>query len=95
MATEFVHDPEAHRYTMLVGGDPVAFLEYVDHGSSVVMHHTVTIPAFRGKGFASRLVEHAVDDVAASGRPITPTCWFVAEWFDRHPERAALLSAAG
>lgn len=93
MATEFVHDEAAHRYTMLVGGEPVSFLEYRDHGSSVVFHHTVTVPRFRGRGFAAQLVEHAVDDVQASGRgPITPSCWFVAEWFDRHPERAALLA---
>ena len=32
----------------------------------------------------------AVDDVERSGRTITPTCWYVAEWFDRHPERAAM-----
>ena len=31
----------------------------------------------------------AVDDVEARGAgPIIPTCWFVAEWFDRHPDRA-------
>jgi predicted GNAT family acetyltransferase len=93
MATEFVHDEAAHRYTMLVGGEPVSFLEYLDHGSSLVFHHTVTIPKHRGRGFAARLVEHAVDDVEASGSgTITPTCWFVAEWFDRHPERAGLLA---
>ncbi len=94
MATEFVHDPEAHRYTMLVGGEPVSILEYRDHGVGTVFHHTVTIPQYRGRGFAAKLVEHAVDDVEAAGRgPITPTCWFVAEWFDRHPERAGLRAA--
>lgn len=94
MTTEFVHDEGAHRYTMLVGGEPVSFLEYQDHGSSLVFHHTVTIPKFRGRGFAAKLVEHAVDDVQAAGRgSITPTCWFVAEWFDRHPDRAGLLAA--
>jgi predicted GNAT family acetyltransferase len=94
MATEYLHDAAAHRYTMLVSGEPVSVLEYRDHGSSVVFHHTVTVPTHRGRGFAAKLVEHAVDDVEASGRgPITPTCWFVAEWFDRHPERAALIAA--
>ena len=94
MATEFLHDAAAHRYTMLVGGEPVSFLEYRDHGSSIVFHHTVTVPPFRGRGFAAKLVEHAVDDVERSGRgPITPSCWFVAEWFDRHPDRAGLLAA--
>jgi predicted GNAT family acetyltransferase len=93
MATEYLHDVAAHRYTMLVDGEAVSFLDYLDHGSSVVFHHTVTIPKFRGRGFAARLVEHAVDDVEVGGRgPITPTCWFVAEWFERHPERSDLLA---
>jgi len=94
MATEFTHDPAAHRYTMTVDGDVVSVLEYLDHGSSVVFHHTVTVPQHRGHGYAAQLVEHAVDDVESSGRgPITATCWYVAEWFDRHPERAGLLAA--
>ncbi|MET0303306.1 MAG: GNAT family N-acetyltransferase [Microbacteriaceae bacterium] len=93
MATQFHHDTESKRYTMTVGGELVSVLEYRDHGASVVMHHTVTIPKYRGRGFAASLVAHAVDDVAASGRTISPTCWFVAEWFDRHPERADLLAS--
>jgi predicted GNAT family acetyltransferase len=94
MATEFTHEPDAHRYTMRVDGDVVGFLEYQDHGAGTVMHHTVTIPKHRGHGYAAELVEYAVDDVEShGGGPITPTCWYVAEWFARHPERAALLAA--
>jgi predicted GNAT family acetyltransferase len=94
MATEFMLEPDAHRYTMRVDGDLVSVLEYQDHGAGTVMHHTVTIPQFRGKGYAAELVEYAVNDVESRGRgPIRPTCWYVAEWFDRHPERSALLAA--
>lgn len=94
MSTEFIHEPDAHRYTMRVDGELVSVLEYQDHGAGTVMHHTVTIPQFRGKGYAAELVEYAVNDVEARGRgPIMPTCWYVAEWFDRHPERRALLAA--
>ncbi|WBU38772.1 GNAT family N-acetyltransferase [Homoserinibacter sp. YIM 151385] len=94
MSTEFRHDPELKRYSMHVGGELVSVLEYRDHGASVVMHHTVTVPRHRGRGFAAKLVEHAVDDVASRDGRITPTCWFVAEWFDRHPERAGLLAGS-
>ena len=52
------------------------------------------------RGYNDRLPEEgkvhhvafAVDDVERSGRRITPTCWYVAEWFDEHPERAAVLA---
>ena len=94
MAIEFTHEPDAHRYTMHVDGDLASVLEYQDHGAGTVMHHTVTIPKFRGHGYAGQLVEYAVNDVETAGKgPITATCWYVAEWFDKHPERAALLAA--
>lgn len=94
MTTEFLHEPDAHRYTMRVDGDVVSILEYQDHGEGTVMHHTVTIPQHRGHGYANELVEFAVNDVESTGAgPITPTCWYVTEWFDRHPERSALLAA--
>jgi predicted GNAT family acetyltransferase len=78
---------------MWVDGDLVSVLEYQDNGVGTVMHHTVTIPQHRGKGYAAELVQYAVDDVESSNAgPITPSCWFVAEWFERHPERSALLA---
>ena len=95
MTTEFAHEPDAHRYTMRVDGDVVSILEYQDHGAGTVMHHTVTMPPARGRGYAAELVKFAVDDVEArGGGPISPTCWYVAEWFGRHPERAGLLAAS-
>ncbi|WP_397420125.1 GNAT family N-acetyltransferase [Protaetiibacter sp. SSC-01] len=92
MGIEFAHEPDAHRYTMRRNGAIVSVLEYRDHGSSVVFHHTVTVPTHRGHGYAAQLVEYAVDDVERSGRRITPTCWYVAEWFDAHPEHAGALA---
>jgi len=38
------------------------------------------------------LVRHALDDVRAKGRTIVPTCWFVAEFVDLHPEYADLVA---
>mgnify|MGYP000989999543 FL=1 len=88
MGIELAHEPDADRYTMRKDGSIVSVLEYRDHGTDVVFHHTVTVPHQRGHGYAAQLVEYAVDDVERSGRRIIPTCWYVAEWFDRHPERA-------
>lgn len=94
MATEFAHEPDARRYTMLVDGELVSIATYRDHGAVTVFDHTVTIPRFRGRGYADQLVSYAMDDVEKNGRgPVSPTCWYVAEWFDRHPERSSLLAA--
>lgn len=78
---------------MYVDGVLASVAEYRDHGIGIVFHHTVTIPRFRGRGFADQIVAFAIDDVQKNGRgPVTATCWYVAEWFDRHPERAELLA---
>ncbi|QEO09945.1 GNAT family N-acetyltransferase [Protaetiibacter larvae] len=90
MAIELAHEPDAHRYTLRRDGSLVSVLEYRDQGASVVFHHTVTVPNQRGHGYAGQLVGFAVADVERSGRTIIPSCWYVAEWFDAHPEKAAL-----
>ena len=91
---EFSHEPDANRYVLRRGGELVSVLEYRDQGTGTVMHHTVTIPTFRGHGYAGDLVEFAVNDVEARGAgPIIPTCWYVADWFAEHPERRQLLAA--
>jgi predicted GNAT family acetyltransferase len=91
---EISHEPDANRYVLRRGGELGSVLEYRDHGTGTVMHHTVTIPQFRGHGYASDLVEFAVNDVEARGAgPIIPTCWYVADWFAAHPERRQLLGS--
>jgi predicted GNAT family acetyltransferase len=90
---EFAHEPDAHRYVLRRGGELVSVLEYLDQGVGTVMHHTVTVPKFRGHGYAGDLVAFAVDDVEARGAgPIIPTCWYVGDWFAAHPERRSLLA---
>jgi len=93
MTTELVHEADASRYTLLVDGAIAAKVDYVVNGDSVAFTHTYTRPDLRGHGYAAQVVEFAVDDVDAhSDRRIVPTCWYVGEWFDRHPERAGLLA---
>lgn len=93
MVIQLAHEPDAHRYTLRRDGALVSALEYLDHGRTVVFHSTVTVPRERGHGYAAQLVEFAVDDVERSGRRITPTCWYVADWFDAHPERAGVRAS--
>ncbi len=91
-ATEMSHEPDAHRYVLRVGGAIASVLEYAEQNGAVSFHRTVTVPTHRNRGYAAQLVEFAVDDVESRGAgPIRPACWFVADWFEQHPERAAML----
>jgi predicted GNAT family acetyltransferase len=91
--TEFRNAEHASRYEMAIDGTLVCILDYRVNGSRVSFPRTFTLPQFRGNGYAAQLVEWAVDDVAAhADRRIVPMCWYVGDWFDKHPERAGLLA---
>ncbi len=93
MAVTLAHEPDASRYTLQVDGALVALADYVINGHSISFNHTYTQPAQRGHGYAADLIEFAMDDVEASpDRRVVPMCWYVAEWFDKHPDRAGLLT---
>lgn len=93
MATTLAHEPDASRYTMHVDGQLVALADYVINGHSISFNHTYTQPAQRGKGYAGTVVDFAMDDVEkTTDRRVLPMCWYVAEWFDKHPDRASLLT---
>ncbi|MFZ2964092.1 MAG: GNAT family N-acetyltransferase [Rhodoglobus sp.] len=93
MTKIFAHEPDAGRYTLVVDGELVAVADYRINGDSISFNHTYTEPKRRGHGYAAEVVEFAIDDVAKnSGRRVVPMCWYVADWFDAHPERAELLT---
>ncbi|GAA1966454.1 GNAT family N-acetyltransferase [Agromyces allii] len=92
MRKEFTHEPDADRYVLRLDDEIASVLDYRVLGDAIAMTRAFTNPRHRGSGFAGELVAYAVDDVeATSARHVVPSCWYVAEWFDRHPERAALL----
>ena len=67
-------------------------LDYRDDGRTMALTRAFTIPAFRGSGYAGVLVERAVADIADRGdRKVDAVCWYVADWFSVHPDRAGLL----
>ena len=88
----FADDKTASRYTLHDGDDLVSVLDYRDDGRTVALTRAFTIPTFRGHGYAAVITERAVDAIEAAGdREILPVCWYVGEWFEAHPERAAIL----
>lgn len=93
MTKEFAHEADASRYTLRIDGDLVAVLDYAATPRAVSFTRTFTHPAHRGRGYASEMTEFAVDDVErTTGARIVPMCWYVGDWFEAHPDRAALLS---
>lgn len=89
---EFEHDDVKHRYVGRIDGEVVCALDYSVNGDVISMTRTFTNPSFRGRGHAGTITAHAVAEAAAAGRRVRPMCWYVAAWFDQHPDQAHLLA---
>ena len=88
----FSHEPDASRYTLHRGDDLVSALDYRDDGRTVSMTRAYTVPTFRGNGYAAVVVDKVVADLESRGdRTVIPMCWYVADWFEAHPERAGIV----
>jgi predicted GNAT family acetyltransferase len=92
MSTDVRRNEERDRYELLVDGDLAGVADYVVNGDVVVLPHTEIDPARRGQGLGAVLVQAALDDVRAQGRSVIPTCWYVREYIDLHPDEADLLA---
>ncbi len=85
-------EKDASRYALTRDGQLVSVLDYRDDGHTIALTRAFTIPTFRGHGYAAVVVEGAVAEIEARGdRKVDAVCWYVADWFEAHPEHASLL----
>jgi uncharacterized protein len=90
MATNSVRDNKAlSRFELHVGGG-IAFANYRRTPSAVIITHTETPRALRGRGLASELVEGALQLIRADDLKVVAGCGFVTDYLDKHPEFADL-----
>jgi predicted GNAT family acetyltransferase len=82
------------RYELDVNG-ATAFANYRLAPSTVIITHTETPPALRGRGIASKLVQGALEQIRADGMKVVAGCGFVVDYLDKHPEFADLAAESG
>ncbi|MGY4570268.1 GNAT family N-acetyltransferase [Bradyrhizobium sp. USDA 3256] len=68
----------------------LAFANYRRTPAAVIITHTETPRALRGRGIASELVKGALDLIRADGRKVIAGCGFVVDYLNKHPEHADL-----
>ena len=91
MTTAGVRDNKSqHRFELDVEGS-VAFANYRLAPGSVIITHTETPPALRGRGIASKLVQGALEMIRADGLKVVAGCGFVVDYLQKHPEFADLV----
>jgi uncharacterized protein len=90
MMTGSVRDNKVHNRFELDVGDAMAFANYRRTSNTVIITHTETPRALRGRGIASELVRGALELIRADGMKVIAGCGFVVDYLDRHPEFADL-----
>jgi uncharacterized protein len=92
MTIGVVRDNKARsRFELDVEGD-VAFANYRLTPQAVIITHTETPRALRGRGIASELVKGALDLIRADGHKVIAGCGFVVDYLRKHPEYADLVA---
>jgi predicted GNAT family acetyltransferase len=90
MAAGSVRDNKAQSRFELDTEGAVAFANYRLTPSAVIITHTETPRALRGRGIASELVEGALRLIRADGLKVVAGCGFVVDYLRKHPEFADL-----
>jgi predicted GNAT family acetyltransferase len=70
----------------------IAFANYRLAASAVIITHTETPPALRGRGVASELVHGALELIRADGLKVVAGCGFVVDYLQKHPEFSDLVA---
>ena len=89
------HDAASNRYELRLGGRLVGTADYVRRDDSVLLSHVGVDPKYRRRGYGSRLVARALDDIRARGLSVVPACPFAAWYLRQHPEYGDLLARPG
>jgi uncharacterized protein len=84
--------PEESRYELRLGDRRVGFANYRLRDDRIVLTHTEIDEECEGRGFGSRLVAGALEDVRRKGLQVTPLCPFVARYIELHPELGDLVA---
>jgi uncharacterized protein len=92
MAAAAVRDNKARSRFELDVGDAVAFANYRRTPSAVIITHTETPRALRGRGIASELVQGALELIRTDGSKVIAGCGFVVDYLQKHPEYADLVA---
>ena len=85
---QVLDQPDFHRFIIVYPDDQqvAGFTMYVDNGGERLFWHTLVDDTFEGRGLATILVAHAMEEVAKTDQVVVPTCPFVHHYLEKHGE---------
>ena len=88
---DVVDNKARQRFELEVDGQ-LAFANYRETPQAVIITHTETPRALRGRGVASALVKGALELIRADGLKVIGACGFVVDYLGKHPEYRDLVA---
>ncbi|MFC0681041.1 GNAT family N-acetyltransferase [Lysobacter korlensis] len=95
--TEFVvrDDVAAFEFQALIGRRVVGLIRYAGRDSGpLVLRSTFVEPVQRGRGIATALIAHVLDDLRDRGQRVAVECGQIRGFIDAHPEYRDLVVPA-
>ena len=87
-----VRDNKALRRFELDAEGEIAFAVYRQTPQAIIITHTETPRALRGRGIASELVKGALEMIRADGHKVIAGCGFVVDYLHRNPQFSDLTA---
>ena len=87
----FVDNQRLGRFELWHDEVLVSFAEYYGTEQRVVLPYVETAVAYRGRGYASALIEAALTQLRRMGASVQPVSTFVASYILAHPEHRDLV----
>lgn len=81
---------DARRYELDVDG-LTATVAYNLNGPHLMITETLVPTALEGRGIASRMARHIIDDARKRDLLILPVCTFFAAYFQKHQDQADVV----
>jgi predicted GNAT family acetyltransferase len=91
MALDVQHDPDQKKFIVYSDDGADSYLKYEKRKGNTLDYVSTYVPVSqRGQGIASGIVKEALDYAKQNDFYVIPSCPFVSDYIDRHPEYADL-----
>jgi uncharacterized protein len=79
-------------FEAILNGQRIGLADYRLTGTKMAFTHTEVDPAYQGQGVADKLIHTALEYAQTQQSTVTPICWFVVRYIERHPEYQVLTA---
>lgn len=88
------HRPEQNRFVLVMPEGDAKLAYRMSSPDVMDMVSTFVPSSARGRGTGAQLAEAALNYARDHNLQVIPSCWYVGEYIDAHPEYSALLEPA-